>query len=270
MNDSPTMTLPNTMSREEFSAAWQEHLKTYGPNKQTAGAKSEQHMSDLFARSGWTQDQIAGVVGMSFQHVSRMLNFGAFLVNSPAGESSNLALLKRPLTENRFRSFWKQTGAHKGNDRQRFRATWQLILAADQDEAAGGGRKPARDHEPIRTALGQRFSDGKWHAVEVMADRLGESAKDIHDAIAGAKKFNLKHKGEGYPFEIESKPVGTSVKYRMFKLDRQISLHKVEEELAPIIEGLMIEGKKSPVATSPGTVASLAIQIRKLLEKWGE
>jgi hypothetical protein len=257
--------LRNVMSREEFATRWAEHLKTYGPTKQTAGAKAEQHMGDLFARSGLTQAEIAEIVGLGQQYVSRMLAFGAFLNFTPAGVNADLTSLKRPLTEYRFRQFWVAAKEHAGNDRQRFRATWQLLLASEQDEAAGG-RKPPRDFKPLRNELGKKFSDGKWHAVETIAERLDTDVDTVADMIGGARKFRL---GE-FPYEIEQKPVGRSVKYRLFKQDKQLSLQKVQEELAPIIEGLIAESKKTVVTHSPGTVARLAHQLKKLLEKWGE
>jgi hypothetical protein len=171
------------------------------------------------------------------------------------------------LTERRFNKFWVTTKELKGNDRQRFRATWQAILASEQDEAAkGNGRKPPRDFGPLRQQLGKKFSDGKWHAAEAIADRLDTDIETVADMIGGARKFRL---GE-FPYEVEQKPVGRSVKYRLFKQDRQLSLQKVQEELAPIIEGLIAESKKTVVTQSPGTVARLAHQLKKLLEKWGE
>lgn len=257
--------IPNVMTRDEFSARWQEHLITYGPTRQTAGAKAEQHLADLFGKSGWTQDEIAAVVGFSRVHVSHLLAFGSFLANVTTVTSADLGSLKRPLTERRFRDFWTQAKEHAGNDRRRFRATWELILAAEQDEAAGG-RKTPRDFKPLRDQLGKQFSDGKWHDAKVIADRLDTDIETVADMIGGARKFRL---GE-FPYEVESKPVGTSIKYRLFRQDRQISLQRVEEELEPIIEGLMIEGKKNPVTASPGTVARLAHQLKKLVEKWAE
>lgn len=267
MDAQPSVALRNAMTREEFTTRWSELLRTYGPTRQTAGAKAEQHMGELFARSGWTQEDIAAEVGMNRSRISHLLTFGRFLDFVTQGNNSDLASLKRPLHEKRFRSFWTTTKEFKGSDRQRFRATWEAILGAEQDEAAAGnGRKPPRDFKPLRAELGKKFSDGKWHAAEVIAERLDTDLDTVADMIGGAKKFRL---GE-FPYEVEQKPVGRSVKYRLFRQDRQLSLQKVQEELAPIVEGLIAEGKKTPVTVSPGTVARLANQLKKLLDKWGE
>src|SRR5262245_61561915 len=83
-------------------------------------------------------------------------------------------------------------------------------------------RKPPRDFKPLRNALGKKFSDGKWHAAETIADHLDTDIETVADMIGGARKFRL----GGFPYEVEQKPVGRSVKYRLFKQDRQLSLQK--------------------------------------------
>jgi DNA-directed RNA polymerase specialized sigma subunit len=258
--------LPNIMTREEFVGRWTEIQKTYGTSRQTAGARFEQTIGELFnetASRSWTQEMIAAEVGMSGAHVSRMLTFGAFISFLPQGNSEDLAVLKQPLHEKRFRSFWSQTKDLAGNDRKRYQKTWELILAAEQDEAAGG-RKTPRDFSPVRQALGKKFSDGKWHDASKIAGELDVDEELLAEVATSANKFRLKD----FPYELEDKPYGRSKRYRIFRTDRQLSRQRILEELAPIAEGLQEQGKKNGVTISVVAVARLAHQLKTLMAKW--
>jgi len=48
-----------------------------------------------------------------------MLIFGGFIRFTTAVVNEDIASLKQPLTERRFRSFWTQTKDFAGNDRKR-------------------------------------------------------------------------------------------------------------------------------------------------------
>jgi hypothetical protein len=260
--------LPNIMTREEFVGRWTEIQKTYGTTRQTAGARFEQTIGELFndsAQKSWTQEMIAAEVGMVRQRVAQMLIFGGFIRFATAVANEDLAALKRPLTEFRFRSFWSQTKDLAGNDRKRYQKTWELILAAEQDEAAGG-RKTPRDFAPQRQALGKKFSDGKWHDASTIANELDIEEELLADIAASANKFRLKD----FPYELEDKPYGRSKRYRIFRTDQHLSRQRVLEELAPIADGLLEQGKKNGVTISVVAVARLAHQLKTLMAKWDE
>jgi hypothetical protein len=260
--------LPNIMTREEFVGRWTEIQKTYGTTRQTAGARFEQTIGELFHASterSWTQEMIAAEVGLSTRRVYQLLTFGAFLSFCTAVQNGHLAAFKQPLTENRFRSFWTQTKDFAGNDRKRWQKTWELILAAEQDEAAGG-RKTPRDFAPQRQALGKKFSDGKWHDASTIANELDIDEELLAAIAASANKFRLKD----FPYELEDKPYGRSKRYRIFRTDQQLSRQRVLEELAPIADGLLEQGKKNGVTISVVAVARLAHQLKTLMAKWDE
>ena len=260
--------LPNIMTREEFVGRWTEIQKTYGTTRQTAGARFEQTIGELFstaANRAWTQEMIAAEVGYKQNTVSRLLAFGGFLAFIPTGINGNIASLKQPLTENRFRSFWTQTKDLAGNDRKRFQKTWELILAVEQDETASTRAKP-RDFAPIRQALGKKFSDGKWHDASTIANDLDIEEDLLAEIATSANKFRLKD----FPYDLEDKPYGRSKRYRIFRTDQQLSRQRVLEELAPIADGLLEQGKKNGVTISVVAVARLAHQLKTLMAKWDE
>ena len=72
----------------------------------------------LFARSGWTQEELAAKEGKNQSWVTRRLRFGRFLHFLPSGIKTNS--LPEKLTEGRFRSLWEQT-AKSSKDEPRFR-----------------------------------------------------------------------------------------------------------------------------------------------------
>lgn len=261
MNQMPG-SLANRMSDDEFEREREELRERYGDNRTEAGNRYEQELAKLFWRSGWTQEELAAKEGKSRPYIAQKLIFGRFL--GFVASATSAENLPKNLSEGYFRKFWSQTDKDD-NERQRFTAVWDAIVAS-QEEAAGNSRKPPRDFKPLRQKLGKKFADGKWHSVEAIADHLDTTVETITDMIGGAKKFRL---GE-FPYEIDQKPVGRSVKYRLFKTDRQVSLARLNEEFAPVIEALIAEGKKTPVTCSPGTVARLANQLMKLLKQWGE
>jgi transcriptional regulator with XRE-family HTH domain len=251
----------NSMTADEFRARWAEIKNTYGTSRQTAGARFEQVTSEFLSASGWTQEEIAEEVGYTRQRVAQLLTFGQFLANATAVANANLATLKRPLTEFRFRSFWVQTKDMAGNDRRRYQATWQLILADEQDQAAKSTR---RDLAPLREGVLKHFCDGKGHSLDAILNKLDTDQESFEGMLKGAGKQ------PHFPFDFEKKAYGPSFKYKFFKKDRQLSLHKALEELTPILQGLQAEAAKSMVTISVPTVARLARQLELVIKAWDE
>jgi hypothetical protein len=90
-------------------------------------AKRDQAMALLFARSNWTQEELAEKEGKSQRWMSYRLRFGQFLAFS----TTVLTAEKLPtnLTEGRFRGFWEQTDK-ADNDRKRYLDVIAAITAA--------------------------------------------------------------------------------------------------------------------------------------------
>lgn len=260
--------LLNRMRKDEFDRRWQDICRTYGTSKRTAAARYEQVMGGLFDETGWTQEEIAEEAKLNQSTVARLLTFGAFLAfltTMPGGINAGYTTLRIPLTEFRFRGFWTTTKEFSGNERRRYVETWKLIVADDQNQAAGGRKRP-RDFAALRVDLGKAFGDNRWHPEERMCDRLEADAKTLADAIESGNKFRLKD----FPFQVEQKQVGPQRHYRLLKLDRTLSLHKVLEELTPIKAVLDQQARQSSVKVSMMAIARVAQRLTMLMQKWEE
>jgi hypothetical protein len=122
-----TLVVAQRLSHEDYQRQRAQLRATYGDNRYQAGVRFEQELARLFARSGWTTEQLAQQEGKSQQHIARMLQFGRFLGFTPARcNSENEPIAK--LTEWRFRNIWLRTN-RRNNDRQRFLEVLQLMEA---------------------------------------------------------------------------------------------------------------------------------------------
>jgi hypothetical protein len=258
MNDAAPFALRNRMSDADYDRQRSELRERYGDNRAEAGNRYEQELARLFARSGWTQEDLATKEGKTQAWISRRLVFGRFLEFMPNGISAES--LPKNLSEGRFREFWKQTDRND-NERQRFQAAWDAMSSNTEV------RQPKRQLKQVRQRIVEKFADGKWHVVDTIRNHLDDLDDDIIDAALARMTWD-ERTSDG--IETEKKAVGKSHSYRFFRTDRNVSYQRLTEELAPIIEGLIAEGKKSAVTCSPGTIARLANQLRKLVEKWGE
>jgi hypothetical protein len=235
------------------------------PDKAAAGIRWEQALAGLFHRSGWTQEKLAKKEGKGQQYVSRLLVFGRFLAvlgNTPIGVN---------LAEGRFRGFWDRT-AHLDHERLRFAEVRKMIeidAAAEADEKADEADEadgPRASPRGYPKAIVEKFADGKWHSLPVIAKHLDASDKEAKAALAHMVKAK---RGQG-DARTETKRVGTVEHYRLFRNTRLISSAELIEKLAPIVEKLEKEGRKNQVTMSVMTVAVLATQLRKLLTEWAE
>jgi predicted ArsR family transcriptional regulator len=116
----------------------------------------------------------------------------------------------------------------------------------------------------IGKELKEQFADGKWHRLSNIAHKLD------HDEDRARRTLDGMLKNQTYGCKVEKKKVGQHVEYRIFSLDKTISSTELIEKLTPILKGLEAEGAKNMATMSPGTVAYLAGQLRRLLEEWTE
>lgn len=222
----------------------------YGDSQKTAGAKRDQALAVLFARSGWTQEKLAAKEGKSHDWMSLRLRFGRFLNFSTTVENSELPV---NLTEWRFRKHWGQTASH-AKDEVRFREVLKRIRA----EPITAPRRPA-----IGDAIKEQFADGQWHAVDDISAAVGADADHVTDTLKNISQ----HQTYGCKAERKRGP-GGGQQWRLFKLDRVVSSGELLNKLTPIIKDLEDEGRSSAAAASPARVAILAHKLRKLLDGW--
>jgi hypothetical protein len=243
----------NRMTEAEYTAAREKLRALYGDNSIEAAAKRDQALAILFARSNWTQEELAEKEGKSQSWIQYRLRFGRFLHFTTV--VVKFESVPSNLTEGRFRSFWEQTEKENGKEEQRFRAVLKLLQA----EPIMAPRRP-----PIGNKIKEQFADGKWHNLDVIAKKIEADPDHVRETLDGISK------NQTYGCKAEKKRVGPGFAYRVFKMDRAISSAELSEKLLPIIKALEAEGKASPAAASPANVAILAHKLRKLLDDWTE
>jgi hypothetical protein len=242
--------LHGRMSAAEYEAERTRLRGLYGDNDVEALAKRDQALAILFARSGWTQEELATKEGKSRQWIVVRVRFGSFLNFATAVAKTEI--LPKNLTEGRFRSLWEQTEkSHK--DEIRFRDVLKLMQS---------GKILAERRPLIGEQIVEKFADGKWHTTTEMAEALDLDEEHVKDTLAQM----IRLRGT-YGCKAERKSPG-SKSFRIFKKNREIPATELLEKLTPILNGLRAEGKRSHAAASPATVALLAGQLQKLLDEW--
>jgi hypothetical protein len=186
---------------------------------------------------------------------AKRLRFGRFLSFSPVGLNSENA--PNNLTERRFRGYWDQTDKKESNERVRFRAVHNLIA---EEVALRKQNRPK-----IGKHLVAEFGDGKWYSPNTMAKHLGVEADLVEATLTTMRALR-----GTYGAKSERKQVGKGYHYRIFKTDKTIGSAELVEKLTPIIEKLMVEGKKNAATASPGSVLILAGSLKHLLDEWSE
>ena len=105
---------------------------------------------------------------------------------------------------------------------------------------------------------------GKWYAPKEIAKVIGATEDDARRIVGRLCSR------PAYGARAERKRVGTETHYRIFKQDKTVSVDELTQKLAPIIEALDAEGRKTAVTTIPAEVRCLAARLKKLLDDWAE
>jgi hypothetical protein len=171
----------------------------------------------------------------------------------------NSETLPNNLTERRFRDFWERT---EGDERQRFR---EIISQMRAEVSLRRNNRPK-----IGPALVKRYGDGKWHSVPVMVRGINTEGFESDEDHVASTLDTMKALRGTYGARSERKTVGTEVQYRIFKMDKTISLSELIEKLDPIAKELQDQGRKNQVTMSVTQVAVLAARLRTLLDEWAE
>jgi transcriptional regulator with XRE-family HTH domain len=213
-------------------------------DRKDAKARWDQELAALFIRSGWTQEQLAAKEGKSQRWVSYNLTFGRFLSFSTMVLNSEN--LPKNLTERRFREYWEQTTGT--NERRRFTEVQRLMAEHLHLQKEKG---------PAIVQAVNEYADGKWHALDKAAQKLGVTEEQCYKAIRRTIKFRM-----------EKKKVGKSHHFRLFPRNRIVSTQELTTKLGPIIKDLKAEGKKNMATMAPAQVAYLAGLLEDLLDTW--
>lgn len=213
---------PRRMTPDDYRAERTRIEQTYGSSSAEAGAHRDQALAALYHRSGWTQDELAKVEGITQSVAGKRMRFGRFLSFSPTGTNP------RNLTERRFRSYWEQTEKNP-NERIRFAAVMRLI---EEDTRIGKSTAPKT---AIGTAIVEQFADGKWHKLPTILAHVEAEAADVEAVLDG-----MLRKGT-YSSHCERKQVGTSHAYRIVrKSGKTVDVDVLTKELEPILNKLKL------------------------------
>jgi len=151
------------MSMVEFEAEKARLLAQYGSTSREAGQRRAQALARLYARSGWSERAIAEKEQQSQKTINFLARFGRFLL-----VSTNCT--HEGLSEGRFRSYWQQTDK-SATEEVRFAAV-AALLAEDQT--------PTRvDVLRLGKTIVAQFSDGKWHRVQEIAEKLETDVQTV-------------------------------------------------------------------------------------------
>jgi hypothetical protein len=251
----------NRLTDAEYDARHDHSVSHYGPfDASQARARAEQAWAQFFANSGWTQEEIAAKEGKSQQWVSYRVRFGEFLDFTTTVVNPGFELAK--LTEFKFRGLWEQTETSgrqsEAEQRRRFRQVVEML----EEEASA----PKERQKSIRKLLVKRFVDEKWHHAKTIAEDLDVTEEQVNQTLSRAATGSDRLKG----VTVERRKYGPSFQYRMFREDKMVSVNELAAKLAPIIEQLQEQGRKNAATVSTPTVASLAAQIKKLLDELRE
>jgi hypothetical protein len=139
-------------------------------------------------------------------------------------------------------------------------------MRIEQQAFRGRAVSGYRRRPSIGRFLLERFGDGEWHSLEEMTQHTEGAidANHVADVLRIMKQYN------SFGATSERKRVGTSWHYRIFKPAKMVSVEELTTKLAPILEGLKIEGRKNMATMVPAVVAKLAAQLERVLQELAE
>jgi hypothetical protein len=245
--------LRGRMSDAEYTIARAKLAETYGETSIEAAAKRDQALALLFHRSGWTQEELARKEGKTQQWVAYRMRFGRFLNFTTA--VVNAETLPANLTEGRFRAHWEQADKDNPNERMRFQTALRLIH---------GDPVMNRRRRQIGETIKEQFANGKWHKLSTISQGIEADEEHVRETLDGICK------NQTYGCKAEKKRVGTHVEYRLYRMDKTVSVTELFERLEPIIKRMQVEGRKNMATMSPHKVAILASELDQLLHEWTE
>jgi hypothetical protein len=259
MDEAVVVVLHNRMTEAEYDVERARLRDLYGESSAEAAAKRDQAMALLFARSNWTQEELAAKEGKSQSHIGKRLRFGQFLMFS--SKELNAEKLPTNLNERRFRGFWEQTDK-ADNDRKRY---LDVIAAI----TAGTGKlpgMPAGTDIKLGKKVIEAFGDGKWHDVQAVHDGFPDETPERIDGLLD----RLKRLGT-FGAKCEERKYGRAMQVRIFpRANRTITVSELREKLSPLIKELKHQGRANMATMSPASVFIIAGQLEKLLDELGQ
>jgi hypothetical protein len=250
--------------RDDDAAYERERAELVGNTPAEAGVRWNQALALLVfkfsQRPGWTEQRLAdkekalGNKGASQSYIHRKIVFGEFLTIMPNRHNGEIPSWMPNLAETRFRQHWEM--AKSAPDKEtRFREVARLLTQSEEWQR--------QSKNPVREAIRERYTDGKWHELGVIA-----RAVDEDEGVVKATLDRMTHvQAKDYKCEREIAARGR-IKYRIVPTEKMISTFELVEKLGPIIEYLRVEGRKHMATSTISAARTTASQLQKLLDEW--
>jgi hypothetical protein len=140
--------------------------------------------------------------------------------------------------------------------------------AQQLDDILKGELRVVRRRRPqIGKAVVEKFCDGKWHALEAIAEEMAPIGASFDQVRAMVEQMRWR---ATYNTRCERKYIGGKPHYRMFPQENLVSIGELTDKLGPLIEGLKVEGKKNMATISISKVAIIAVQLERQLKEWSK
>lgn len=223
----PSEKQPAVMTEKQFDAALQaiemEAARLKDDGALRAVAYRDQHMAQLFKKSGWKQEMIAFRMKRSQQWVSARLTFQAFLDWLTTGRGKAEFPLET-LTEWRFRRVWGNTRGTAKTQEDRFRLCLPALTAALAPESVPRSFRNMCQKPGIRKAVIALLSDGQKRGAAQVAAALdsqfpGLTIKQISACLQGMQSSPPKghrleaiHHGRKHHYRLVKTTSGASSK----------------------------------------------------------
>jgi hypothetical protein len=141
-------------------------------------------------------------------------------------------------------------------------------IAPQLDAIQKGELRVVRRRRPqIGRAVLEKFCDGKWHALEAIAEEMAPVGATADHVRAMVEQMRWR---ATYNTRCERKYIGGKPHYRMFPQENLVSIGELADKLGPLINGLKAEGKKNMATISISKVAMIAVQLERQLKEWSK
>jgi hypothetical protein len=240
------------MTMEQFAAEKARLVTLYGDTGRNASGKRAQALARLYAQSGWTQEALAEVEGMSQQRITQLLVFGRFLFTTVCSKAVDCS-------EGQFRAIWARTDK-AASDEARFAA----VEAMFEEESMQQRTAPGTTRTLAKEIIAQ-FSDGKVHRLRDIAEAVGgdiDVVRSLCDRIVTKGTFQTFGERRSAP------PAQGSYAYRFVKGGKKkLDVTAFYTEVQPFLDDLDTLANGHHVDFSQEAVKLASAQIRKVIER---
>lgn len=242
---------PNRMEDAELKSRFEE----------IRDRKRDPDWARLFAEArmrGRTQEEIAQVVGLGQQRISRLLIFAdwiGWLENTPAGVNVEFRL--HEVTEFKFRQFWNRHSELKGRENERRRAVLDDLIYHQREAKT---HDPARWDVIVKALREHDLVNGKKYRVEAIAEKIGQPVELVREFLlchrtGSAHGMQAEKLGE-HTYKIH--PAGTHKRF-----DAEVLRNKIQDRL----EQMKALGKLHCARIFPPDLIRIAEEIEQILDE---